>query len=323
MSANDYISIVRETLKIEAQTLLFSAENISEDLHEIIETILACKGKLVITGVGKSGLIGAKMAATFASTGTPSFFLHPTEAMHGDLGMISKEDVLLAISYSGESEELSSILPHVKRFNIPLIGMTRNSDSTLGKFSDLIMKVEVQKEACPLDIAPTSSTTLTLALGDALAICLMKARDFKKEDFASFHPGGSLGRQLFVKVEDVMRKENLPIINMNTPLKEAIVSISEGRIGTVLLVDDDHKFVGLISDGDIRRALMEENFSLDVSAATFATLAPKTIDDASMLASDALVLIEKYKIQLLVVVDPEKNILGALHLHDLVEKGIA
>ena len=320
---NDYASIVQETLRTEANTLLFSAQNISEDLDAIVETILSCRGKLIVTGVGKSGLIGAKMAATFASTGTPSFFLHPTEAMHGDLGMISKEDVVLAISYSGESEELSSILPHVKRFEIPLIGMTRNSASTLGKFSDLVMKVEVQKEACPLDIAPTSSTTLTLALGDALAICLMKARDFKKEDFASFHPGGSLGRQLFVKVEDVMRRENLPVINMKTPLKEAIVSISEGRIGTVLLVDDNNKFAGLISDGDIRRALMEEGFSLDVAASTFATLSPKTIDDPTMLASDALVLIEKYKIQLLVVVDGEKNILGALHLHDLVEKGIA
>ncbi len=320
---NDYRAIVKETLEIEANTLLQAAEKISEDLDKIVETILQCKGKLIVTGVGKSGLIGAKMAATFASTGTPSFFLHPTEAMHGDLGMISKEDVVLAISYSGESEELSSILPHVKRFDIPLIGMTKNSTSTLGDFSDLLVTIDVKKEACPLDIAPTSSTTLTLALGDALAVCLMKARDFKKEDFASFHPGGSLGRQLFVKVKDVMRKESLPVINMKTPLKEAIVSISEGRIGTVLLVDDNNKFTGLISDGDIRRALLNKAFSLEEPASTYATLNPKTIDDASMLASDALVLIEKYKIQLLVVVDKEKNLLGALHLHDLVEKGIA
>lgn len=319
----DYTSIVKETLTIEANTLISAAEHISDDLEKIIETILACKGKLIVTGVGKSGLIGAKMAATFASTGTPSFFLHPTEAMHGDLGMISKDDVLLAISYSGESEELSSILPHVKRFDIPLIGMTRNAASTLGSFSDYLLKVEVEKEACPLDIAPTSSTTLTLALGDALAICLMKARDFKKEDFASFHPGGSLGRQLFVKVSDVMRTASLPVIKQETPLKEAIVTISEGRIGTVLLVDDDEKFIGLISDGDIRRALIQEGFSLESPAKSFATLDPKTIDDATMLASDALVLIEQYKIQLLVVVDDEKKILGVLHLHDLVEKGIA
>ncbi len=320
---NDYRSIVKETLQIEANTLLDASENIADDLDKIVETILACQGKLIVTGVGKSGLIGAKMAATFASTGTPSFFLHPTEAMHGDLGMISKADVVLAISYSGESEELSSILPHVKRFDIPLIGMTKNSASTLGRYSDLVMTIKVQKEACPLDVAPTSSTTLTLALGDALAICLMKARDFKKEDFASFHPGGSLGRQLFVKVSDVMRKTSLPVINMKTPLKEAIVSISEGRIGTVLLVDDKKRFAGLISDGDIRRALMKDDFSLEMPASALATLNPKTIDDANMLASDALVLIEKYKIQLLVVVDSEKNILGALHLHDLVEKGIA
>ncbi len=319
----DYRAIVKETLTIEATTLISAAENISEDLDKIVESILSCKGKLIVTGVGKSGLIGAKMAATFASTGTPSFFLHPTEAMHGDLGMIAQDDVVLAISYSGESEELSSILPHVKRFDIPLIGMTRNRKSTLGSFSDYVLEVEVEKEACPLDIAPTSSTTLTLALGDALAICLMKARDFKKEDFASFHPGGSLGRQLFVKVSDVMRKTELPIINQQTPLKEAIVAISEGRIGTVLLRDDENHFVGLISDGDIRRALLDESFSLEMPSSTFATLNPKTIDDENMLASDALVLIEKYKIQLLVVVDNEKNILGALHLHDLVEKGIA
>ncbi|MBU1642038.1 KpsF/GutQ family sugar-phosphate isomerase, partial [bacterium] len=299
------------------------AENISEDLQKIVETILHCKGKLVVTGVGKSGLIGAKMAATFASTGTPSFFLHPTEAMHGDLGMIGKEDVVLAISYSGESAELSSILPHVKRFDIPLIGMTKNNESTLGRYSDLLMKIDVRREACPLDIAPTSSTTLTLALGDALAVCLMKARDFKREDFASFHPGGSLGRQLFVKVSDLMRTQNLPVIGMKTPLKEAIVTISEGRLGTVLLVDNDGKFAGLISDGDIRRALMNEKFSLDQPASNFATLNPKTIDNPSMLASDALVLVEKYKIQLLVVLDSEKKILGVLHLHDLVEKGIA
>ncbi|MCJ7766404.1 MAG: KpsF/GutQ family sugar-phosphate isomerase [Thiovulaceae bacterium] len=320
---NDYAAIVKDTLLIEANTLLDAAENISEDLQKIVETILHCKGKLVVTGVGKSGLIGAKMAATFASTGTPSFFLHPTEAMHGDLGMIGKDDVVLAISYSGESAELSSILPHVKRFNIPLIGMTKNNESTLGRYSDLLIKIDVRREACPLDIAPTSSTTLTLALGDGLAICLMNARDFKREDFASFHPGGSLGRQLFVKVSDLMRTQNLPVIGIETPLKEAIVRISEGRLGTVLLVDNDGKFAGLISDGDIRRALMDERFSLDQPASSFATLNPKTIDDPSMLASDALVLVEKYKIQLLVVLDSEKKILGALHLHDLVEKGIA
>jgi arabinose-5-phosphate isomerase len=320
---NDYSAIARETLEIEAKTLFDAASSLGSEIGTAVQMVLACRGKLIVTGVGKSGLIGAKMAATFASTGTPSFFLHPTEALHGDLGMIGKEDIVLAISYSGESEELSSILPHIKRFDIPLIGMTKNGASTLGEFSDLVIPIRVEKEACPLDVAPTSSTTLTLALGDALAVCLMKARNFQKEDFASFHPGGSLGRQLFVKVKDLMRTKDLPIVSQETPVKEAIVTISEGRLGTVMLVDDKGKMAGLVSDGDIRRALMSREFSLDAPVKAYATTDPKTIEDENMLASDALTLIERHKIQLLVVVDNEQHIKGVLHLHDLVEKGIA
>lgn len=320
---NDYSAIAKETLNIEAQTLLNAASSLGSEIVTAVEMVLMCRGKLIVTGVGKSGLIGAKMAATFASTGTPSFFLHPTEALHGDLGMIGKGDVVLAISYSGESEELSSILPHIKRFDIPLIGMTKNSDSTLGKFSDLVIPIRVEKEACPLDVAPTSSTTLTLALGDALAVCLMKARNFQKEDFASFHPGGSLGRQLFVKVKDLMRTKGLPVVSEDTPVKEAIVAISEGRLGTVLLVNSENQMVGLVSDGDIRRALMTEGFSLDAAVKAYATRDPKTIEEENMLASDALTFIERHKIQLLAVVDSGRHIKGVLHLHDLVEKGIA
>ncbi len=229
----NYKTIAQETLNIEAQTLLNASKNMNDVFSKAVEMILSCKGKLIVTGVGKSGLIGAKMAATFASTGTPSFFLHPTEALHGDLGMIREDDIVIAISYSGESEELSSILPHIKRFGTPLIGMTRDKNSTLGQFSDLVIDVVVQKEACPLDIAPTSSTTLTLALGDALAVCLMKARDFQKSDFASFHPGGALGKKLFIKVSNLMRTKNLPIISKDTKVKEAILKISEGRLGPV------------------------------------------------------------------------------------------
>lgn len=320
---NDYIAIAKNTLEIEARALHEGADRLGEEMVRAVEIILACRGKLVITGVGKSGLIGAKIAATFASTGTPSFFLHPTEALHGDLGMIGKEDAVLAISYSGESPELSSILPHIKRFDIPLIGMTRNADSTLGRYSDEVININVSAEACPLDIAPTSSTTLTLAMGDALAVCLMKARNFQKEDFASFHPGGALGKRLFVKVSDLMRTADLPIVNENTPLKEAILSLSEGRLGTVMLTDGSGKLSGLLSDGDIRRALMSDSFSLDVSATEYATKNPLVIDDETMLASDALVLIETKKIQLLVVTDKESHIKGALHLHTLVEAGIS
>jgi arabinose-5-phosphate isomerase len=319
----NYKQIAQETLNIEADTLIQSAKNIQNEFDKAVEIILACKGKLVVTGVGKSGLIGAKLAATFASTGTPSFFLHPTEALHGDLGMISEGDVVIAISYSGESEELSSILPHIKRFNIPLIGMTRSKTSTLGSFSDLVIDVVVQKEACPLDIAPTSSTTLTLALGDALAVCLMKARNFKKSDFASFHPGGALGKQLFVKVSDLMHTKNLPIINKDTKVKDAIVEMSKGRLGNVLVVDDENSLIALVSDGDIRRALLSKDFSLDDNVLKYATKNPRTIDNENILASEALVIIEEMKIQLLVVTDENSKIKGVLHIHTLIEKGIS
>jgi arabinose-5-phosphate isomerase len=320
---NNFIQMAQETLHIEAKTLQDAAETLEREFSVAVETILSCKGKLIISGVGKSGLIGAKMAATFASTGTPSFFLHPTEALHGDLGMIGSDDVVLAISYSGESEELSSILPHIKRFDIPLIGMTRHANSTLGKYSDVVIEVRVEKEACPLNIAPTSSTTLTLALGDALAVCLMRARNFEKEDFASFHPGGALGKKLFIKVKDIMRTENLPIISSSSLVKDAIIAIGEGRLGTALLVDENETMVGILSDGDIRRALIQENFSINNSVMEYATKDPVTISDESMLASDLLVLIEAKKIQILAVTDLEGRIRGVVHLHDLVEKGIA
>lgn len=319
----NYKTIAQETLNIEAKTLFNAAMLIDDVFDKAVEVILKCKGKLIITGVGKSGLIGAKMAATFASTGTPSFFLHPTEALHGDLGMIGEDDVVIGISYSGESEELSSILPHIKRFNVPLIGMTRDEKSTLGSFSDMVIKINVEKEACPIDTAPTSSTTLTLALGDALAVCLMKARDFKKSDFASFHPGGALGKKLFIKVSNLMQKENLPIISKDAKLKDAILSISEGRLGTTLIVDENAKLLGLLSDGDVRRALLSDSFSLEDEVLKYATLNPMTCQNADMLASDALVLIEEKKIQLLVVTDKNKNIKGVLHIHTLIEKGIS
>ena len=319
----NYKTIAQETLNIEAETLLNAATLIDDVFEKAVDVILKCKGKLIITGVGKSGLIGAKMAATFASTGTPSFFLHPTEALHGDLGMIDKNDVVIGISYSGESEELSSILPHIKRFGAPLIGMTRDRKSTLGSFSDMVIELNVTQEACPIDTAPTSSTTLTLALGDALAVCLMKARNFQKSDFASFHPGGALGKKLFVKVSNLMQKENLPIIQKQTKLKDAILTISEGRLGTALIVDEESNLVALMSDGDVRRALLSDSFSLEDGVFKYATHNPMSIDDEEMLASDALVLIEEKKIQLLVVTDKNKKIKGVLHIHTLIEKGIS
>lgn len=318
----DFKQIVKDTLLTEAKELEKAAGKISFDIDKAIDLIVNSKGKLIVTGVGKSGLVGTKIAATLASTGTSSFFLHPTEAMHGDLGMIGKEDIVLGISYSGESEELVQILPHLKRFNIPLIAMARNENSTLAKYSDVFININVEKEGCPLDVAPMSSTTLTMAMGDALAVCLMKKRDFKREDFASFHPGGSLGKQLFIKVDDLLRRDNLPIVSRETKLKDAILKMSEGRLGSVIITDEDNKVIGLLSDGDLRRALMNDNFTIDCKVEELASKNPKTLKNKDLLASDALQVIEDYKIQLLIVTDEEDKLIGVLHIHDLIEAGI-
>ncbi|NPA29558.1 MAG: KpsF/GutQ family sugar-phosphate isomerase [Epsilonproteobacteria bacterium] len=315
-------AIARDVLEIEAQALWAAKERIDEAFERAVAMMYETRGKCVVTGVGKSGLVGGKIAATLASTGTPAFFIHPTEALHGDLGMIGPEDLVLAISYSGESEELIRILPHIKRFDIPLITMTGNADSTLAGYGDANLSIAVEKEACPLDAAPTASTTLTMALGDALAVALMKKRGFKAEDFASFHPGGALGKRLFVKVEDLMRRKNLPVITEETPLKEAIVVMSEGRLGNVLIVDKQGRLKAVLSDGDVRRALMNDSFSLESPALLYATQQPKTCDNPALLAAEALAMIENYKIQLLPVVDSAGRVAGVLHLHDLVEAGI-
>ncbi len=316
------LQIVREVLETEAKEILKASKKIDKDIEKAVDIIYNTKGKLIVTGVGKSGLVGAKMAATFASTGTSSFFLHPTEALHGDLGMIGKDDAVLAISYSGESEELSKILPHIKRFDIKLIGMTKDKNSTLGKYSDVVVPISVEKEACPLNIVPTSSTTLTMALGDAIAVALMKKRDFKKEDFASFHPGGALGRRLYVKAKDLMRKENLPIVNEDTTLKEALFEMTRGRIGNVIITDEDGVLKGVLSDGDLRRAMMRDDFSMDDSVMKYASKSPKFLDDDEILASDVLKIIEDFKLQHMVFTDKEKRVKGVLHIHDLIEAGI-
>jgi len=318
---SDIIKIAANVLKTEANELTRNAEILDGEFEKAVEVLYKTKGKVVVTGVGKSGHVGAKIAATLASTGTPSFFMHPTEAMHGDLGMIGKDDTLLAISFSGESEELTKILPHVQRFGVPMVAMARDKFSTLGKFSDAFVKLDVSKEACPLDAAPTSSTTLTLALGDALAVCLMEKRGFKKEDFANFHPGGSLGKRLFLKVKDVMRSENLPIVRWNASLKQAIDTMTHGKLGTVLIVDKDGVLDAILSDGDLRRALMREDFDLNDAAIKYATLKPKELNDKEMLAIDALALIERYKIQLLAVVENGVPV-GVLHIHDLANLGL-
>jgi len=317
----NFKEIAKDVLLIEANELKLAASNIDDNIKKAVELIANIKGKLIVTGVGKSGLVGGKLAATFASTGTSSFFLHPTEAMHGDLGMIGSDDAVLAISYSGESEELKALVPHLKRFDIPLIAMAKDKSSTLGSFADIFLNIHITKEACPLNTAPTSSTTLTMALGDALAVCLMRYKDFAKEDFASFHPGGSLGKKLFVKVDDLLIQENLPIVPHGTKLKDAIVIMSEGRLGSAIITKDN-KVEALLSDGDLRRAMLNGDFTLDCNVEDIATKNPKMINNHNLLASDALKIIEDNKIQLLLVVDDEKRLKGVLHIHKLVEAGI-
>jgi len=318
MRPSDY---AKKTLQIEADALLSSKDRVSEGFDKAVELVLNLSGKLIVIGVGKSGHIGSKIAATLASTGTPSFFLHPAEAMHGDLGMISSGDGVLAISYSGESEELTNLLPHIKNFNIPIIGMSRSYDSTLGKFSDAHIDISVSKEACPLGIAPTSSTTLTLALGDALAVALMELRGFKREDFAKFHPAGALGKKLYLKAEHfLINRDNLPIVELTTPLKDAIIPMSEGRLGNIV-IEERGKVVGILSDGDLRRALLRDDFDFNAPIEQFMTKEPFSIDEPSILAVDALKIIESKRIQLLLVVK-NQELIGAIHIHDLIEAGI-
>ena len=321
----NYAQIAKEILQNEAKELLDSAQKCDEIawdsiISEILESSES-KGKLVVCGVGKSGHIGAKISATLSSTGTPSIFLHPTEALHGDLGVIQKNDIILAISYSGQSSEILEIFPHLKRLSKATITMSKSKDSALSKLGDYFLPIGISKEACPIDAAPMSSTTLTLAMGDALAGCLMKARNFSKLDFGNFHPGGSLGKRLFIKTSDIMQTTNLPIIDEKTPLKEALIIMSEKRLGSAIIAKNN-ELLAVLSDGDLRRAMMQENFTLDMPAITFATQNPKVCSNKDQLASESLKFLEDNKIQLLIIVDENRQILGVVHIHTLISLGI-
>lgn len=319
---NEILHLAKNVLELEGNELIAHSLEISSEFEKALNLLYSCKGKVIVTGIGKSGHIGAKIAATLASTGTPAFFIHPTEAMHGDLGMLQTNDIVLAISYSGETNELIEILPHIKRYGNKIISMTKSEISTLAKFSDAFISINTSKEACDIVAAPTTSTTLTLALGDALAICLMKMRNFKANDFANFHPGGSLGKKLYLKAKDIMQTVNLPIVSEDVSLKIAIDTMTHGKVGSVLLTNKNGELIALLSDGDLRRALMRDDFDINDKAINYATKNPKTLDNAEILAFDALKIIEKYKIQLLVIVDKNQKPLGVLHIHDLTNLGL-
>ena len=309
------IEIAKNIFTLEAQAINNLKELLTEDFDRVIQLVKHSKGRLVITGMGKSGHIGKKIAATLASTGTPSFFMHPAEAIHGDLGMLTSDDILLAISNSGESEEIIRIIPIVKKMNVPLIAMTGKPDSTLAKESNYLLNISIEKEACPLQLAPMASTTVTLAMGDALAAALMKARNFKPENFAFFHPGGSLGKRLLSKVKDVMRKDNLPIVDEEDTFQTVIQIITEGRLGLCIVKLKNDKY-GIITDGDLRRVLQNSKSTrFDIKAKEIMTKEPLSIDSKEML-SEAEALMYDNKVKELLVLENNKFV-GVLQLYDI------
>jgi arabinose-5-phosphate isomerase len=313
----DYRKYAREVFSIEAKAIADLSKQLDIHFNKAIDAILRSKGRLVISGVGKSGLVGAKIAATMASTGTPSMFMHPVEAFHGDLGMLKKEDVLVAISYSGETEELLKLLPFIKAAGIQIIGMSGNPQSTLARNAHFHLNVKVYKEACPLELAPTSSTTATLAMGDAMAVALMKARQFKPEDFARFHPGGSLGKKLLTTVENCMFKNNLPTVKLTDGIQQVIHTMSSGRLGLAVVTSARQKVEGIITDGDLRRAMDKYEAQLfTLKAANIMTQKPRTINKKMMMA-EAEEMMNSLKISSLLVATAKGELEGIVQIYSL------
>jgi arabinose-5-phosphate isomerase len=312
----------RRVLKIEARAVQALVDRLDAQFDKAVDLLLRCKGKVVVSGMGKSGLVGQKIAATMASTGTPAFFLHPAEGIHGDLGMLGRADVLIAISNSGETQEILQLLPYVERMGIPVVSMTGRMTSTLAKNSDVALDVSVSEEACPMGLAPTASTTATLAMGDALAVVLLQKRGFNQEDFAQFHPGGALGRRLLVRVRDVMHgAAEMPMVSEAVPATAAILEITAKKLGMTTVTDGQGKLAGIITDGDLRRFLQQGGDFAKATAGELASRNPKTIgpDD---LAAKAVERMERYAITTLVVTEGERKIFGVIHLHDLLKHGI-
>jgi arabinose-5-phosphate isomerase len=310
-------------LRNESAGILSLIDRLDDNFVRAVELIQRCTGKVVVTGVGKSGHICAKIAATLASTGTPSFFLHSGEALHGDLGMVMKGDVILAVSNSGETDELLKLLPHFKFHELKLIVITGNPESTLARAGEVVLNVMINEEACPLGLAPTTSTTAALAMGDALAVVLLEQKGFKPDDFAARHPGGILGRRLILRVEDIMyRDEQLPMVQEETLVRNALFEITSKRLGVTGVADSKGKLVGVITDGDLRRGLESRGQILELKAKDIMTRNPKTIP-AESLAMEAMSVMERYSITALFVLQvSSKKPLGVIHLHDLVKAGI-
>jgi len=317
------LDVARKVLMIEADAVLALTQKLDSGFEKAVDIIFASRGRIVITGMGKSGLVGKKIAATLSSTGTPSFFMHPAEASHGDLGMVTADDVIIAISNSGETDEILALIPFLKRFNVSLITLTGNAGSTLARASDVNLDVSVREEACTLGIVPTASTTATLAMGDAIAVALLTKRGFQEEDFAFFHPRGSLGKKLFIRVMDLMHSgDSLPVTSPDASLTEAVMEISSKRLGTTVIAGADRKILGVITDGDVRRGIQKWGKAFfDMHARDVMTGNPKVVSEHE-LAAKVLGIMEKHSITSLIVADDMNQLVGVIHLHDILKQGI-
>ncbi|WP_175885646.1 arabinose 5-phosphate isomerase KdsD [Burkholderia sp. BCC0044] len=316
------LALARDVLDIEADAVRALRDQLDGGFVEAVALLLGCRGRVVVSGIGKSGHIARKIAATLASTGTPAFFVHPAEASHGDLGMVTSDDVFIGISYSGESEELVAILPLVKRIGAKLIAITGRAGSSLGTLADVNLNAAVSKEACPLNLAPTASTTAALALGDALAVAVLDARGFGSEDFARSHPGGALGRRLLTYVRDVMRSgDDVPSVGLNATLSDALFQITAKRLGMTAVVDADGKVAGIFTDGDLRRVLARDGDFRTLPITEVMTRDPRTIAP-DHLAVEAVELMERHRINQMLVVDADGALIGALNMHDLFSKKV-
>ncbi|MEI8378212.1 MAG: KpsF/GutQ family sugar-phosphate isomerase [bacterium] len=315
--------LAKEVLTIEANSILRLKENINQNFEKAIDLLYACKGRVIVTGMGKSGIIGKKIAATLSSTGTPSYFLHPAESTHGDSGIITREDIIIAISNSGETQELLNLLPLIKRFGIPLIALTGGTNSTLSRVSDVYLDISVEKEACPLNKAPTASTTATLAMGDALAVCLLEKRGFSEEDFLVFHPSGALGKGFLYTISELMISgEKLPLAQEDAKFTDVLELISQKKLGMAIIINQQGVMTGVLTDGDIRRTLIKYPQVQGLKAKEVMTVNPKTISPTE-LAAKALHLMEKYSITALAISDENKKPVGVVHIHDLLKAGVA
>ncbi len=316
---HDILTVARQTILSESQAIAQLAGLLTDHFSKAVELIYHAEGRLIVTGIGKSAIIAQKIVATMNSTGTPSMFLHASEAIHGDLGMVQPGDVVICISKSGNSPEIKVLVPILKRFGNTLIAMTGNINSFLAKGADFILNTTVESEACPINLAPTNSTTAQLVMGDALAVCLMEIRGFKSEDFAKYHPGGALGKKLLLRVKDMLEDNHKPMVSPDAPVKKVIFEISEKRLGVTAVIEDD-KVIGIITDGDIRRMLNNTDTIAGLTARDIMTKSPKMIKSSDM-AMDALNIMEDFSITQLVVSDQEEY-KGIIHLHDILKEGI-